>query len=155
MVLERWRSGSLRPLGPARELADMERLMNEAFAGWPLRWRRVPAEEMAWAPSLEMYEKEDRFVVRVELPGVKREDIDISMTGEILTIRGERKAPTEISVEEYHRCEVCYGLFSRSITVPAAVDATKVEATYSEGVLEVTMPKAKEAVPAKIEIKTR
>ena len=154
MVLERWRPPALRP---SRTFDEMERLMDEFLAGWPfrLRWRRIPAEEMAWAPSVEMYEKDENFIVRAELPGVKKEDIDISMTGDNLTIKGERKASTEVKEEEYHRCEVCYGSFARSINMPAAVDTDRIEATYADGILEVRLPKAKEAVPAKIEIKAK
>jgi HSP20 family protein len=154
MVLERWRPPALRP---SRTFDEMERLMDEFSAGWPFRlwWRRIPAEEIVWAPSLDMYEKEDSFIVRAELAGVKKEDIDISITGDTLTIKGERKASAEVKDEEYHRCEVCYGSFSRSITMPAAVDMSKIEATYVDGILEVRLPKAKEAVPAKIEIKAK
>ena len=104
-------------------LDDMERLMNESFAGWPIRamWRRLPDEEMGWAPSLEMYEKDENFIVKAELPGVNKDDIDISITGDTLTIKGERKASEEVTQDQYHRCEVCYGSFSRSIMLPSAV----------------------------------
>ena len=112
-------------------------------------------EEMAWAPSMDMYEKENSFIVRAELPSVKLEDVDISIMGDTLTIKGERKAPAEIKEEEYHRCEVCYGTFSRSITMPAAVDPDKIEATYEDGILEVRLPKAKESMPTKIQIKAK
>ncbi len=157
MVLERWRPPALRPWRPWREMEEMERLMEEAIAGWPFRimWRRFPAEEMAWSPSVEMYEKEDSFIVRAELPGVKKEDVDISMTGDTLTIKGERKASEEVKGEEYHRCELCYGAFSRSISVPAAVETGKIEANYADGILEVRLPKAKEAVPTKIQVKAK
>lgn len=153
MVLERWRPPALRPWRPFEEV---ERLMEEMFPIRPLRlWRRLPAEEMAWAPSVEMYEKEDSFTVRAELPGVKKEDVDISITGDTLTIKGERKASEEVKDEHYYRCELCYGAFSRSITMPAAVDAGKIEATYEDGILEIRMAKAKEAMPAKIQIKAK
>ena len=78
-----------------------------------------------------MYEKEDSFTVRVEVPGVKMEDIDISMTGDTFTIKGEQKAPAGVKEEEYQCCGVCYGSFTRSVTMPAAVDANKIEATYA------------------------
>jgi len=154
MVVQRWRPPALRLWRPSEE---MERFMEEALAGWPfgMRWRRLPAEEMAWAPSMDMYEKEDSFIVRAELPSVKLDDIDISIIGDTLTIKGERKAPAEVKEEEYYRCEVCYGTFSRSITMPAAIDPDKIEATYTDGILEVRLPKAKEAVPTKIQIKAK
>jgi len=158
MVLERWRPRwGISPWRPFRELDEMERWMDEAFAGWPMRlsWRRIPAEEMAWAPLVDVYEKEDSFIVRAELPGVKKEDVDISVTADVLTIKGECKAPADIEEEEYHCCEVCYGPFSRSISMLAAVDAAKIEATFADGILEVRLPKAKEAVPTKIQIKAK
>ncbi|RLC93455.1 MAG: Hsp20/alpha crystallin family protein [Chloroflexi bacterium] len=155
MVLERWRPPATMYWRPSRLLEETERLMEEAFGGWPFRttWRRMPAEEMGWAPSVEMYEKEDAFIVRAELPGVNKDDVDISVTGDILTIKGERKAPQEVKSEEYHRCEVCYGPFSRSIPMPASVEAGKVEASYSNGILEIRLPKAKEAMPHRIQIR--
>jgi len=156
MVMERWRPSALRARGPSRVVDEIERYMDEILAGWPFRTlRRLPAEDMYWSPPLEMYERDDKFVVRAELPGVKESEIDISMTGDTLTIKGERKASKEVKEEEYHRCEVCYGSFSRSITLPAAVDVDKIEATYEDGILEVSVPKAKEAKPSKIQIKTK
>lgn len=152
MVLGRWRPGwGITPWRPFRELEEIERL--PAWPRW--RWWRIPLEEMAWAPSIDMYEKEDSFIVRAELPGVNKEDVDISMSGDTLTIKGERKAPADVKAEEYECCEVCYGSFSRSITMPAAVDSDKIEATYENGILEIRLPKMKEAKPAKIQIKAR
>lgn len=155
MVLERWRPSALRQWRPSRLMEDMERLMEESIANWPLRvtWRRLPGAEMAWAPALEMYEREDKIVVRTELPGVNKDEIDISMTGDTLTIKGERKASEEVKEEQYHRCELAYGTFSRSITMPVAVDAERIEATYENGILEIHVPKAKEAMPTRIQIK--
>lgn len=152
MAMERWRPMLLRPWRPFRELEEMERLLESPFRWW---WRRLPAEQMAWAPSVDMYEKEDSFMVRVELPGVKKEDIDISVTGDTLAIKGERKPPADVKEEEYQCCEVCYGSFSRSITMLAVVDAGKIEASYGDGILEIRLPKAKEAKPARIQIKAK
>lgn len=77
------------------------------------------------------------------------------MAGDTLIIKGERKVSKEVKEEEYHRCEVCYGSFSRSIALPTAVDADKIEATYEDGILELNVPKAKEAKSSKIRIKTK
>jgi HSP20 family protein len=157
MAIERYRPPAMMYSRPSRLMEETERLMEESFGGWPFRlmWRRMPAEEMGWAPSVEMYEKEDSFIVRAELPGVHKEDVEISVTGDILTIKGERKASEEVKGEQYHRCEVCYGPFSRSVSMPAAVDADKVEATYSNGILHLSLPKAREAMPTKIQIKAQ
>jgi len=153
--IDLWRPHSLRPSRLFREWEDVERLLEAPFAGWPFRyiWRRLPSEDVSWAPPLEMYEKGDSFTVRVEVPGVKMDDIDISMSGETLTIKGERTAPAEVKEEEYQCCEVCYGSFARSVTIPAAVDADKIEATFEDGILQIHVPKAKAAKPAKITVK--
>ena len=121
----------------------------------PLIWWRVPREELGWMPSVEMYEKEDKFVVRTELPEMRKEEFDISVLGNTLTIKGERKAESEVKDEDYYRCELCYGKFSRSVALPAAVEAKKVEANYENGILEVTLPKAEEAKPKKVEVKVK
>ena len=152
--MERWRPRSLLTWNPTEE---MERLLEEPFLSqWPLLrvgWGRTPRHEMAWAPALEMYEKDNNFVVKAELPGVKKDDVDVSITGDTLTIRGQKKASKEVKEEDYYRCESHYGSFSRSITLPASVDAKKIEASYENGILEIHVPKAKEAVPTKVEIK--
>ncbi len=118
-------------------------------------WWRVPTEEMVWTPAVEMYEKDDKFVVRAELPGMKKEEFDISVLGDTLPIKGERKAKSEVKDEDYYRCELCYGKFSRSVALPAAVDAKKVEASYENGILEITLPKVEEAKPKKVEVKVK
>ena len=102
-----------------------------------------------------MYEKDEKFVVRAELPGMKKEDADISVLGDTLTIKGERKAEAEVKDEDYYRCELCYGKFSRSVALPAAVEAGKVQASYENGILEITLPKAEEAKPKKVEVKVK
>jgi HSP20 family protein len=151
MAIERWR--------PFEEIREMERMMDEMmrwpFRPWrrPLIWWRIPTEEVGWSPPVEMYEKQDKFIVRVELPGMKKDDVDISLVGDTLTISGERKPEEGIKDEEYLRCELCYGKFSRSITLPSAVDIGKVEATYENGILLISLPKAEEAKPKKIELK--
>ncbi len=107
------------------------------------------------AVPIEMYEKEDKVVVRAEIPGMKKEDIDISVDGDMLTIRGERKSESEVKNEDYYRCELSYGRFSRSIALPSKVRPDKVEADYENGVLEIMLPKASEAKPKKVAIKAK
>ena len=155
MIPNKWKPSTLRSLRDIRPIEAGERVMDEILANWPFRtWRRLP-DEMSWSPPVEMYEKADRFVVRVELPGVKKDDIDISMTGDTLVVRGEREVPKQAKDEEYHRCEVCYGHFSRSINIPAAVDVDEIEATYEDGILDIGLPKTKDAKAAKVEIRAR
>ena len=111
--------------------------------------------EMGWAPAIEVFEKEDKFVVKAEIPGMKEEDIDISVVGDTLTIKGERKAESEVKEDDYYCCERSYGSFSRSIAVPSNVDAKKIEASYEDGVLEVSLPKAPEVKPKKIAVSAK
>ncbi len=154
MTMERWRPWAPRVWRPFREMEEMERWMDEVFRRFtPSIWWRVPAGEVAWMPALEMYEKPNKFVVRAELPGMKKEEIDIHIVGDSLTITGERKTTAEVKDEEYQRCEFCYGKFSRSITLPATINAAKVDATYENGILEISLPKAEEVKPKKIQIK--
>ncbi len=158
MVMERWRPGrGLIPWRPFRELEDMERRFEDILGRpfLPAVWRRIPMVEMGWAPAIEVFEKEDRFVVKAELPGMTEEDIDISVVGETLTIKGEREAETEVKEEDYYCCECSYGKFSRSIDLPSTVDAKKIEASYEDGVLEVSLPKAAEVKPKKISVSAK
>jgi HSP20 family protein len=155
MVMERWRPGrGLMPWRPYRELEEMERRFEDIFGRpfLPAVWRRIPMVEMGWAPAIEVFEKADKFVVKAELPGMKEEDIDVSAVGDILTIKGERKAESEVKEEDYYCCERSYGSFSRSIALPSSVDAKKIEASYEDGVLEVTLPKAPEVKAKKIAV---
>ena len=109
-------------------------------------------EERGWAPAIEVFEKEDKFVVKAELPGMKEEDIDVSVIGDTLTLKGERKAETEVKEEDYYCCERSYGSFFRSIALPSTVDAKKIEASYENGILEVSLPKAAEVRPTKVSV---
>ncbi len=157
MVVDIWQRG-LRHREPFQELEEMEGEMERLLWGnRPFRsvWLRRPRDGMAWTPAMDVYEKEDAFIVRAELPGVMMENVDISMSGDTLTIKGERKAPADVKEEEYQRCEVCYGNFSRSIALPEGVQQDGIEATLDNGVLEVRLPKIPEAKPTKIEIKAR
>jgi HSP20 family protein len=156
MTMERWRPGwSLLPWRPFRELEEMERRAEDVFGRtvgpW---WSRSPVEGRGWLPPIEMIEKDDQFVVRAELPGMKRDEIDISVIGDTLTIKGERKADTEVKEEHYYCCERSYGSFLRSITMPSAVDTKGIKAGYDNGILEITLPKVPEVKPKKIEIGT-
>ena len=111
--------------------------------------------EMGWAPAIEVFEKEDKFVVKAELPGMKEEDIDISVVGDTLTIKGERKAESEVKEEDYYCCERSYGSFSRSVAIPSNVNANKIKASYEDGVLEVSLPKVPEVKPKKIAVSAK
>jgi HSP20 family protein len=104
-----------------------------------------------WAPSLDLYQSNDNVVAVVELAGMRKEDIDISLHDGMLTISGERKQETG-NDEKAERSERYIGKFRRSITLPTRVDASKVSATYKDGILTVTLPKAEEVKPKRIRV---
>ena len=105
-----------------------------------------------WSPALDLYESGDHLVAAVELPGMRKEDIDISLHDGTLTISGERKSESNKNGETAQRTERYVGTFRRSIMLPTRVDAGKVGATYEDGILRVTLPKAEEAKPKQIQV---
>jgi HSP20 family protein len=123
----------------------------------PARWSRLFGEgepgRSGFAPSLDISEDEQRYVVTVELPGTKREDITIELKDQILTIRGEKRNEREEKKEQSRWIERSYGSFSRSFTLPANAAADRVKADFNNGVLTVEIPKAEEAKPKTISIK--
>jgi HSP20 family protein len=158
MTMESWRpTRGLIPWSPFRELEEMERRFDEVFGRSfpPSIWRRLPMEQMAWAPAVDVFEKGDKLVVKAEVPGMKEDDIHVSVEGDMLTIRGEKKTESEVKDEDYYRCERSYGSFFRSVALPSTVDASKIEADYEDGVLEVTLPKKPEVKPKKVAVKKK
>ena len=141
---------------PFREVSrlrrEMDRLWDDFFG--PARRAFRPLGEPEWAPAVDVSEAPDKVVVKAEVPGMEAKDINISLSGDILTIKGEKKSEREEKKENYHLVERSYGSFSRSLRLPAAVDANKIEAVYKKGVLTITCPKKEEAKPKAIEIKT-
>ncbi len=153
MAIERWRPRwGITPWRPFRELEEWERRFDDLL-GQPL-WR-LPVEERGWMPAVDVFEKEDKFVVKAELPGTKEEDIHVSVVGDTLSIRGEKKTETEVKEEDYYRCERSYGSFYRSVPLPSNVDADKIEASFEHGVLEVTLPKSAKVKPKRIAVSAK
>lgn len=107
-----------------------------------------------WLPAIDMSESEKEIVVSAEIPGMDGEDIDISLNGRVLTIKGERKQEKEGKEKNYHFLECRYGTFSRSFELPADVDSEKIKAGYKDGVLKINLPKTKQQSVKKIEVKT-
>ena len=118
---------------------------------WPAPSRQSSALS-EWTPALDVFEDKDSLVVTVELPGLKKEEINLAIHDGVLTVSGERKRETEKKEGETFRSERYFGQFERSVTLPAAVDSTKVTAAYKDGVLTVELPKAEEAKPKQIAI---
>jgi len=155
MLLERWqpRVQTLARWDPFTEMADLRREMDQVFGEF---FGRTPstmaATEAIWSPLVDIHETKDSYLLLAELPGVKQEDIQLSVEGDTLTLKGERKRETEIKEDQYHRIERSYGRFERSILLPSVVDPNRVKATYRDGVLEIQLPKKEEAKPKEIKV---
>lgn len=137
-------------------LASLQRDMNRLFENFMgSGFSMEPFFGEGWSPALDISETQDAVLVRAELPGVEPKDIDISLSGDTLTIKGEKKQEKEEKKHSYYRVERSYGSFARTIRLPASVDPDKIEASYDKGVLCVTMPKKEEEKGKKIDIKTK
>ena len=108
-----------------------------------------------WLPMVDIVENESDYIVKVELPGVNKNDVKIIVQNDILTIRGEKKQEVEKKGDNFHRMERSYGSFQRSFTLPTSVKSDKIEAAYDNGVLVVNLPKVEEAKPKEIEVKVK
>lgn len=108
-----------------------------------------------WAPTCDIYETDNEIVVKAELPEVKKEDIQVKLENNLLSIRGERKMEEEAKKENYHRIERSYGEFVRSFTLPSFADPNKINAEYRDGVLRVTIGKREEAKPKQVDVKVK
>jgi HSP20 family protein len=109
-------------------------------------------ENMLWTPAIHVLEKEDKFVVKFELPGVNEEDLGISIIGGKLIVQGEKKAESEVKKKGYSYVETAYGSFSRSIMIPSIVDLEMISADFNKGVLEINLPKMADIQPKKINV---
>jgi HSP20 family protein len=145
--------GAMLPWRPFRELSrwdrDFARQLREMFEDWPFK----SGESEGNMPALESFVRNGQLVVRADLPGMEAKDVDISVLGNVLTIKGERRDKKEVKEHEFIRREVSYGAFERRMTLPAGVDAGKIEAQCKDGVLEVTMPVGKELQSKKVTVK--
>ena len=141
---------------PFQDLLAIQDEMNQLFGqavGQGGRATGGEAGTRAWAPALDIAERNDAYVVTVEVPGIKPEQLDITLENGALTISGERRFETETKEEQFHRIERRYGAFRRSITLPDRVKADAVEASFEDGLLQVVVPKAEEAKPKRIEVR--
>jgi len=139
---------------PFRELVALQDRMNRMFEE-SVRSRGSEEGEFAsgtWAPPVDIYETQDALLVKTELPEVKREEIDIRLENGVLTIRGQRKMNEELKNYQCYRMESQYGPFSRSFSLPRTVDPDKIQASYKDGVLSITIPKREETKARQIQI---
>ena len=142
----------LRSAQEEQAQTQMDRLFAHAL-GLHGQWQGATgASTRAWAPALDISEGTDAYRVTVELPGVKLDDLEITLEDGLLTIQGERHFAHDSSEEQFHRVERSSGAFRRSITLPAHVEADAVEASMEDGVLRILVPKAEEAKPKRIQV---
>lgn len=141
--------GALLPWRPFRELERLARRLESPFR---LLEDFEDIRDGSLLPAVESFVKDGNLVVRADVPGMDPKDIDVSILGNVLTVKGERKNEQEVKKEDYLRREVSYGSFERRMTLPEGTEADKVKASFKNGVLEVTLPLAKEAVAKKVPI---
>jgi HSP20 family protein len=130
-----------------RMTTEFERMFEEP--GWPFRgplFATRPFEAATWSPGIDVFERDNRLVIRIDLPGVKKENVKVEVTDGQLMITGERRNETEEKKEHYYRCEREYGTFYRTVPLPEGVKFEEVKATFGDGLLEVNVP-----LPAKAE----
>ena len=146
---------ALAPEKSPRKFATMDPLSRlfERFAAF------APLEDNAflytWTPACDIYETDKEIVLKVEIPGIKKEDVKVSLENNVLMIHGERKFEEEIKREDYHRVERDYGEFLRNFTLPPFIEPNKIYAEFKDGLLTVMLPKREEAKPKQIEVKVK
>jgi HSP20 family protein len=147
MALIRWE--------PVREINSLQNEMNRLFNTFfdsPAPANSAPAAQRRWVPAMDLIETPEDFVLRADLPGLAKGDVNIELDDNVLTISGERKAAHESEREGYYRVERAWGAFSRSLTLPEGVDPETVQAAFDRGVLEVRVPKPEQRKPRKVSI---
>jgi HSP20 family protein len=135
------------------EMTQMSPMLAHALGLHARQQGNDRAMTTAWTPALDISERKDAYLVTVELPGLKPEDLDITMEDGLLTIQGERKFTQESSEQQFHRVERRYGAFRRAITLPAHVTAEGIQASFEDGVLQILVPKAEEAKPKRVQVR--
>lgn len=150
---------ALAPWRPFPEMARWEREMERMFEDffdrrWPMRWWPSRTAEISLpAVDLDLYEEKGEIVAKAELPGLTKEDIEVKITENVLTIKGEKKKEEEVKEKDYYRSERSYGSFMRSLELPREVQAEKIKATFKNGILEVRLPVSEEAKKKEIKVK--
>jgi len=136
---------------PARDVTDIHAHMNRLFDNF-FGYSTNSGMERLWSPVADMYETKNDVVVSAELPGVSEKDIRVSVTGDLLTIQGERQGNSEVEDGGHYRRERWFGKFERTLSLPVPVETNQVKATYRDGVLTVKLPKVEEIKPKEIKI---
>lgn len=142
---------------PIREIEDMGRRLEDEIIRPVMRavLQRIPEEIRGWYPAIEVIEKGNRIEVKIELPGLKDTDVEVSVSDDVITVKGERKPDSGVKDEDYHRSEFSYGSFYRSIPLPSKIEAGKAEASLEDGILRVSLQRAAGAKSRKIDIQVK
>ena len=153
MVLQSWLPRLATQWDPFAEMQDLEREMNRALkacSGPAGRTATLP--KVSWTPPVDIYETKDEMVVILELPGVSQKEVEISLVGDTLSVRGERRLAAEVEEENCHRVERRFGPYFRALVLPSVVDSSRIKAVYKDGLLEIRLPKREEAKPRVIPV---
>jgi len=154
MTLMKWTKPEVAGWTPFWQLNNLRDEIDRLFESPLAEFNRGAQQFMGgWGPAVDLYEDKDNLVVRAELPGMKKEDIDISLHEGVLTLSGERKEESQHKDTEVYRAERFVGRFQRSLTLPRPVTADQVQATYTDGILTVNLPKTEESKPKQIAVK--
>lgn len=150
MALVRWKDrGELSPWAPWREIeGQINRMFGELA-------RDYDFFDRVWSPAVDLREDENSYMLEADLPGMKKDEIEVTVVDNVVTLKGERKHESESKEKGIHRIERRYGAFERSFEIPGGFDADKINAHFENGVLKITLPKREEAKPKQVEIKVK
>lgn len=155
-TISKWNPLKTSEWNPFEELQNFENRLAGFFGRAPVRTNGDKQEALLvadWAPPVDITEDDKEYLVKAELPEVKKDDVRVTVENGILNISGERKVEKEEKDKKYHRIERAYGRFERSFTLPEGADGTKITAEFKEGVLKVHLPKAESAKPKSVTVK--
>ena len=145
MTLLRWQ--------PFNDMLRMQESINQVFRKhFDEMNQQNDSQQNCWNPTADIFDNEKDFLIRLELPGIKKEEVKIDFNDNILSVSGERKPDASLSQEKFHRMECLYGKFNRSFTLPQHIDAEKIEGTLREGILNIRIPKSEKAQKKSIPI---
>ena len=148
MAIIRWRPR--REWDPFADMLDLQNNINRLFN---LSLTRKGEEGIAgWSPNVDIYKEGENYILKSELPGITKDDIDITIQDNLVTIKGSKKEEKEVKEDDFYHCERRFGSFQRSFELPSPIDKKNVKASYKDGVLEVILPVAEEAKPKQIKI---
>lgn len=137
---------------PFQDIENLHREMNRLFDFFPSLGSQEESFVAKWAPAVDIADTKDNLIIKADLPGLKKEDIDVSIQDNRLIIRGEKKKEEQVKEQDYLRTERFYGSFQRAIVLPSEVDPSKINASFKDGVLELTLAKKEEAKPKQIKV---